>query len=173
MQLGERQTDNRTDKLTLSEVMNGLKEDVGVLKEDIIIIKSFLISTQPSTANLFSIKNSPRQLNENGQKLYDILDGDIFLNNNSDIFFSKLNAKTFLTALDVEMGVKEVLFELIEEPFFSPIKNIVYNSPSIELLSKDGNAELYEFTLNDAIFVLGIKLRNMYLATRPDITKDD
>lgn len=55
-----------------------LKDDVSDIKEDISAIKAVLIQKFPNAAAVFSMKKSPRKLNELGEdKLYDITLGDV------------------------------------------------------------------------------------------------
>jgi len=156
-----------------SKIIETIDERFDGLQEDVTIIKSFLISTHPKAANIFSMKKSPRRLNSNGERLYNILNGEQFLKENLDILMKKLSVKNLLTELDVEMGASEVLYESIDEPLLSPIKKIIYNSPSIDIEGSDGAVRSYELSLNDAIFVLSLALRDMYLEEHPEIAKEE
>lgn len=133
---------------------------------DIIAIKSILIQKYPISANVFSMKASPRRLNNFGEKLFEDIKGREFLENNKEVLFKEILKNNPLTALDVEQYSYSSLLLYTTTPMFNKLKDYVYNAPAI-LLDK---GEKYEIVLNDICFVLSIPLRDMFLKAYPNIT---
>jgi hypothetical protein len=127
--------------------------------DDILKIKSILIQKYPSSAGIFSIKTSPRVLNELGARLFNDIDGAVFLEENKATLFRLITESNPLAELDVEQAANTACLSLTTTPMFKRMKDFVYNSPAIEI--EDGKK--YEISLNDICFVLSIPLRDMYL----------
>lgn len=101
--------------------------------------------------------------------IYDIIGGDKFIADNRQLLIDKIKNKNPATPLDVELYAKEVCIELLSDPIFDNIKNIVYNAPAIKLKKQDGTEEDYGFTIADVCFVLSLPLRDEYLKEYPDL----
>lgn len=139
------------------------------MRMDIKSIKDYLVNKDQRAANILSMKNSPRVLNPNGKMIYDIIGGDKFIADNRQLLIDKIKNKNPATPLDVELYAKEVCIELLSDPIFDNIKNIVYNAPAIKLKKQDGTEEDYGFTIADVCFVLSLPLRDEYLKEYPDL----
>ena len=146
-----------------------LKCDLKEMWNDIITIKSLLLIKHKDAANIFSVKNSPRKLNENGLKLYAEIKGDKFLEANKNFLFSKINEFKPKTALDVENAANAACTANVDNEIFNNLKNYVYNSPSFEIIDKDGEKKSYDISMSDVCFVLSIPLRDMYIKEHPEI----
>ena len=139
------------------------------IKEDLARIQMYLAMKNPKTINAFSMKHSPRQLNEKGLELYESINGEKFLNDNYDLFDVIISEKKPKTALDVEASSLEALIMSLNLDIFNPIKNWVYNSASVKLKKDNGEEYDYSLTINDVCFILSLPLRNKYLYRHPDI----
>lgn len=133
---------------------------------DITAIKSILIQKYPNAANVFSMKASPRKLNSTGEKVYDDINGELFLLENKNKFFEYIDKNSPLKPLDVEQYAYASLLYYTGTDIFNNIKDYVYNAKSI--IKEDG--ERYDIALNDVCYVLSIPLRDMYLMGHPDIS---
>ena len=153
-------------KTELGQVRESIQNDINQIKIDMNDIQLFITSKFPTAVNTFSSKHSPLVLNEMGIKLYEECGGKTFLDANQILLFKKLDEKKPKTALDVELGAKDVLFSLINDDIFNGIKVWVYNSPSWKVNDKD-----YVISLGDVCFVLSIPLRDRYLELHPEIAK--
>jgi hypothetical protein len=109
--------------------------------------------------NIFSIKVSPRALNELGKRLFNDIDGNSFLKENKNVLFKSITESNPLTELDVEQVANVACLSLVSTPAFNKMKDFVYNSPAVEI---EGGKK-YDISLNDICFVLSIPLRDMYL----------
>lgn len=114
------------------------------------------------------MKNSPMVLNDNGSMIYNIVNGDRFITENQDVLLSRIADKKPRTLLDVEIAAKEVCLDLLSNPIFDGIKNIVYNHPAVKIKKEDGTESDYVFTIADVCFVLSLPLRDIYLKVHPN-----
>ena len=158
----EQQVNGRFDQMQQS--LDSLVTSFGKLPctdhhDDLTKVKSVLIQKYPSSANVFSAKASPRKLNELGQKLFNDIDGEQFIQNNKEELYRLIDNSKPLVALDVEQAALMACHALTPTPVFNDIKNYIYNAPSINL--PDGS--IYDITLDDACFVLSLRLRDVYL----------
>lgn len=145
-------------------------EQYNQIKEDLLQIKMFLMAKNPKTATMFSVKMSPRKLNEEGLKLLEEIHGNEFLAANSALFINAMQAKNPQTALDVEVSAHDVLIESLNSEIFNELKHWVYNSPTRQI-NINGKVEDYSVTLGDVCFVLSLPLRDKYLALHPEIAQ--
>lgn len=142
-----------------------ITEEIRKLHDNVIQISTIIQIKMKGVNNVFSNKYSPRRLNTLGEKMFQDMDGDAFLEENKDRFFALIDSNQPKAALDVENLSLWACTSLIDEEVFIPIKNFVYNCP----LQKDLNGNDVEFTLEDACFVLSLPLRDKYLAAHPDL----
>lgn len=106
----------------------------------------------------YSHKNSPRQLNERGRKIYEECNGDDFLTRNKERLFALIGSRMPQTKLDVETYARAAMVALSCEPAFNNIKDFIYDHAAIEI---DGQQR--EITLQDICFILSLPLRDMYI----------
>lgn len=149
--------------------MGELEKTMADIKEDLTVIKSVIIQKYPTSANVFSMKKSPRRLNEMGEWLFEQVKGREFLEKNKGFLFAKMDDGHPSTALDVENAAHIACSSSTNEPMFSEIKNFVYNAPSIDIPDEDIGSRKYDITLGDVCFVLSIPLRDMYLSEHSEI----
>ncbi len=149
--------------------MGELEKTMADIKEDLTVIKSVIIQKYPTSANVFSMKKSPRRLNEMGEWLFEQVKGREFLEKNKGFLFAKMDDGHPSTALDVENAAHIACSSSTNEPMFSEIKNFVYNAPSIDIPDEDMGSRKYDITLGDVCFVLSIPLRDMYLSEHSEI----
>lgn len=137
--------------------------------DDIKTIKDFLLMTNKKASVLFSVKNSPRQLNEMGNKVFAEMQGEDFLNQNKDYLFSQIDGYNPKTALDVENAAHAVCITSVDNEIFNGLKNFVYNSPSYKIKDREGKERMYDLAMSDICFILSLPLRDMYLEIHPEI----
>lgn len=164
------QTAERIDNI--ERTTESLKKTMGAFPcsthhDDITKIKTILVEKYPKSSSVFSMKCSPRKLNEMGKKLFSAIDGEKFLNENKDALFGYISEHSPLVALDVEQLANAACLSLVSTPVFNSLKNYVYNEPTWTL--PDGSP--YDITINDVCFVLGLRLRDMYLAEHSEMNK--
>ena len=167
----------KTDVATINAAVETHgKEDIDVIKEnmrtmrsDIVAIKSLLTMKHKDAASLFSIKNSPRQLNDMGKRVMGDMKGAEFLDAHKYFFFSLIDAYKPKTALDVENAAHAVCMASTDNDIFNGLKNFVYNSPSYMVKDANGQERPYDLSLSDVCFILSLPLRDMYLKEHPEI----
>ncbi len=147
-------------------------EKIGInfdkVRENIQSIKDYLVNKDQSATSILAMKNSPMVLNDNGSMIYNIVNGDRFITENQDVLLSRIADKKPRTLLDVEIAAKEVCLDLLSNPIFDGIKNIVYNHPAVKIKKEDGTESDYVFTIADVCFVLSLPLRDIYLKVHPN-----
>jgi hypothetical protein len=142
------------------------------IHDDVLAIKTFLATKHKNTEAVWGLKHSPTTLNENGEKLFNSINGKDFLEKNKDFLLKKLSEKNPKTALDVETESHSILIENTDNDIFNGLKNWVYNSPTMSIKDKDEIKE-YTITLYDVCYVLSIPLRDMYLQLHPEILQSE
>lgn len=157
------------DCLNKRTKIDKLSLDMEEVKEDIAAIKAVLIQKFPNAAIVFSMKKSPRRLNELGEDLFERIHGKDFLENNKAFFFSKIDSMKPKTALDVENAANFACAGYTDNDIFNDIKNFVYNAPPITIKDEDEKEKPYDITLGDVCFVLSLPLRDLYLKEHPEL----
>lgn len=143
-------------------------KDIEDVKKNVRTIIVYLASKDK---NFLGMKNSPLILNEKGKTVYDAIKGSDFIEKNKTMLMEMLASKNPRTPLDVEISARTVFIELLNDPVFDEIKNIVYSYPAIKVTNIDGKEVEHVMTMADACFVLSIPLRDMYLADHPEINQ--
>lgn len=122
------------------------------------------------SADTFSLKKSPRKLNEQGLDIFEKIKGAQFLEENKAFFFAKIDELKPQTRLDVENASNFVCHTTTGEDMFNSIKDFVYNYPSMKIEDKNGDLKPYDLTLGDVCFIISLPLRDMYLEAHPEFT---
>ena len=164
--------DTRTRNANCDSHSKNIKEIKNLISShdnDIKTIKEFLLITNKKASVLFSVKNSPRQLNEIGNKVFADMKGEDFLNQNKEYLFAQIDGYNPKTALDVENAAHAVCITSVDNEIFNGLKNFVYNSSSYKITDREGNERLYDLAMSDICFILSLPLRDMYLEIHPEI----
>ena len=146
-----------------------IKGELKSVNENLIKVTSLLLLKHKEAGNLFSVKNSPRQLNDMGKQVLADIKGMDFLQTNQDFLFVGIDGYQPKTALDVENAAHAVCAVSTNNEMFNAIKNFVYNSPSYKLKDAEGRERLYDLAMSDVCFILSLPLRDMYLKAHPEI----
>lgn len=150
--------------------IDSIKDSLKNVSDNIVKITSLLLLKYKDASKLFSVKNSPRQLNEFGKKVFGDIEGNEFLQANKEFLFAQIDVYNPQTALDVENAAHAACLVSADNEIFNRIKSIVYNSPSYKVKDVDGKEKDYDLTLPDVCFVLSVPLRDMYLKEHTEIT---
>ena len=151
-------------------ILNAHADTFNRIMDELTAIRTYIITKNPRSANIFSQKASPRKLNTEGIKLFQDISGTDFLHLNKDELMRLIDDKQPKTALDVEVAANEILLENLNSDIFNDLKLWVYNSPMRKLDIKGEKID-YAITMNDVCFVLSIPLRDMYLDDHPEIIR--
>lgn len=144
-------------------------ERIEKIDKDMILFKSVMSMKDTKLRDVFSLKFSPRRLNENGRKVFDDIGGKSFLSDNKSFFFSKIDECKPKAALDVEDAAYLVLVINTDKDIFKPLKDFVYKSPTYTLKDNKGEDKRYDLSLLDVCFILSIPLRDMYLEEHKEL----
>lgn len=115
------------------------------------------------------MKASPRKLNPIGEKLFKEINGQSFLDEYKERLFQIIDNAHPLVPYDVQQEAMTAFVEFVNSPAFNSFKNFVYNAPEVKL----ENGTMHAFDIPDVCFVLGLKLRDMYLAEHPEINTNN
>lgn len=137
--------------------------------DDLLKIKTILITKFPYLEKSLSMKASPRKLNPIGEKLFKEINGQSFLDEYKERLFQIIDNAQPLVPYDVQQEAMTAFAEFVNTPAFNCFKNFVYNAPEVKL--EDGTMHAYD--IPDVCFVLGLKLRDMYLAEHPEINTNN
>lgn len=174
---------NRIDSLPCETMRNDLQnakarldslpcgkhdDNFRAIMESLTEIKTFLMVKNPKTAFVFSQKHSPRMLNKAGESLFNDISGSVFLDANKDFLILEIDGKSPKTALDVENGALQALYDNLDNDIFNGLKKWVYNSPSRKV-EINGEETDYVVTMTDVCFVLSLPLRDIYLQLHPEL----
>lgn len=149
-----------------------IREHLETASENLMRVTSLLLLKYKDAGKLFSVKRSPRQLNEMGKQVYADMKGEEFLIANKEFLFSQIDSFHPKMALDVENAAHAVCITSIENDIFNRLKDFVYNSPSYRITDAEGNERMYDLALSDVCFVLSLPLRDMYLAAHSEIVSE-
>lgn len=148
----------------LDKSVTQLLKDTKEVREDMIRVQTILVMKHKGIEDVFSVKHSPRMLNDLGTRMFLEMNGAEFLEKNKSFLFAKIEEQKPNTALDVENAAQWACSSSTNETFFNPVKDFVYLCP---LLKKPDGTE-FEFTLASAAFILGLKLRDLYIQEHPE-----
>lgn len=155
---------------SLSDVRGRLDILIGIVSNgtQMQMSRNDILSSDSPT---LSEKHSPRVLNQNGTKIFDLLNLSKFLENNREWLAEELAKFKPKTALDVEIFANTALIISSSDDRFNNLKDLIYKSASI-VLSINGEEKNYDITLPDVLHVLSIPLRDYYLSLHPEIKVD-
>lgn len=168
--LGEFKT-TLIDRLSRVETkIDRIENDVGEIKADVRSLRGRTARLETVTTEIQSVlrqagaqlhqpllisADSPLKLTESGEELAKEIDAYRFISENKEFLFALLAKENPKTQYDVQEMAKKVLIDSIPRPVLTPIKKYAYeNGLNIEVL------------LN----LIGIILRDEYLAAHPEIT---
>ena len=161
----------KKDMLCLKSDVSLLQREMSEVRVDIFDIKTILVKQFPNVLEAFSMKKSPRVLNELGNQIFSQINGAEFLETNKSFFFRLIDERKPKTALDVEISARVVCVESSNDDIFNDIKLFVYNAPSMTIPTDDGKSKRYDLSLEDICYILSLPLRDMYLEAHPDIER--
>ncbi|MBQ0154733.1 MAG: hypothetical protein KBS70_08145 [Bacteroidales bacterium] len=150
---------------SLNDNVSRIGDNLNNLKERMTRVEDLLMLKDKDSEGYFSAKKSPRALNELGMKVFADMNGSAILEENKDWLFEKISAKNPQTALDVEAAAINACAQLVTDDKANDVKVFVYNYP----IQKDGGGNEVEVTLQNALFILSLPLRDMYLVEHPHI----
>lgn len=147
-------------------------KQIASIQSDIKDLIKVLGDKDPELYKLFAMKKSPLNLTPTGLEVFDIVKGQQFIDENKDLLMKKLEERQPRTALDVEIGARLVCLDLLSEPIFDRIKNIVYNHPALKITTDEGKMIDYAFSISDVCYILSFPIRDLYLDLHPELRQD-
>lgn len=134
------------------------------IKQSLERIEKILIAKNIDMFDRFSQANSPRQLNDVGQRLLTDSGAEAILSEHMEELIAAIAERKPETAYDVEQCSYYAMLENSFEKWFIPLKNYIYNHPVFDGVN-----------VNIAViaFIMSLPLRNEYLNRHPEINPDN
>lgn len=153
-----------------------MREEVKEINTKVDFLIGMVNSAQPhgliTSIRDFSDKHSPRTLNTYGLDILEKSGGMKFLEENKGFLVGEIEKLKPKTALDVENFALGVLRFRSNDDIFIPLKNWVYNAPSMEVAGEDGALTKKDISMDDVLFIVSLPLRDIYLKEHPDLMTD-
>lgn len=160
-----------------NDTISGMRADIKTVNSKVDILLGIVNSRQSrsiiTSINDFSEKNSPRALNEYGLAVLSNSKGEQFLAENKAFFIAEIEKLAPKTALDVENLSLGVLRIHLNDDMFIPLKNWVYNAPSMDVKGDDGSIVKKDISMDDVLFILSLPLRDLYLELHPELINEE
>lgn len=123
-------------------------------------------------SNLF-VSRSPIRLTELGHRVLDAIGGKVYVDSNKDELIRRMNEIGISTAFDSQQQAPNVILERFTHDSFKGIKDYMFNNPFYKE-NGDNNSEI-SVALDESTVakLMGIYLRDVYLASRPDLNVED
>lgn len=162
------QHSNKIDgiKNSLSKIEGQLDMLIRLIPQTTVSHKEALLSDDKP---ILAQKNSPKSLNNNGEKVFETFGCGAFLEENKEWLLGEVSKFNPKTALDVEMCSLSALRVASSDERFNNLKDLIYRSPKIDLSLPAGETRKVEVTLEDVLFVISLPLRDLYLGAHPEI----
>lgn len=145
----ERVNKNCEDIATLKERVHYHDRDIRIHTGEIEILRNKVMAQ----------KASPLKLTEQGQKLFDDVDGAGVIRRHKQTLIDYIKATKPRSRLDVEAQASKAVYSLIDTDDFVHIKEYLYDAPEVPT-QLGGTASI---SLIDVCGVIGLVLRDIYL----------
>lgn len=143
---------------------------VDTINDQVTEISKWIMRSDGSMIDPLTRKCSPRIMTALGKQLFELSGAAKVLDDNSGFLISELEKKEPKTPYDVEDTALSVLLGNLSHAMFDPVKNYVYYPPeTIVLKDENGKDCRIKISLNAVVRLMGIKLRDMYLAKHKEI----
>ncbi len=154
------------------EGFQAVQTTVDSINEQVVLISKWIMHNDDDMIDALSKKCSPRVMTYLGRSLFDVCGAKKAIDENIDFLISKMDEKDNPTAFDVENNALDVLLGNLSHPMFNPIKEYLYYQPEeITLKDEDENDKQIKLTLMSIVQLMGLELRDRYLALHPDLSK--
>lgn len=158
-----------------------IRQDLAFLKGNIDCIKETMQSNNgilvelsrwamhmdESMIDKLAQKHSPLRMTETGEYLYEVSGAKKAVGEIADRLISEMETMGLRTELDVEDKSLDMIIKNNNDSAFDPVKKYVYYSPDTIKVEKTG--ETVRFNMFSLMKLMGIDLRDRYLAKHPEI----
>ncbi len=143
---------------------------VDSINEQVTEISKWIMRFDGSMIDPLTRKCSPRIMTFVGQELFRQSGAEQAVSDNASYLISEIEKKSPATPYDVENTALNVLLGNMTHSMYEPIKNYIYYQPEIITLKNEKGEDCQiHLSLNAIIRLMGIKLRDLYLAKHPEI----
>jgi len=150
--------------------LTAMNTTVKSINEQVTEISKWIMRFDSSMIDPLTRKCSPRIMTAVGKELFRQSGAEQVINNNADFLVSEIEKRMPTTPYDVENMALNILLENLSNPMYDPIKNYIYYQPEvISLKNENGEDCQIRLSLNAIIRLMGISLRDLYLAKHPEV----
>lgn len=121
-------------------------------------LNQILIEKNVISSSCYSEGNSPRKLNELGEKLFKDSGAEELFNKIKEELLTEFKKPN--SFLELERNALKILFDKTNNPEFKGIQDFAYNHP---------NFEESPLTYTDILYIMSLKLRDAYIEKHPEI----
>jgi hypothetical protein len=119
------------------------------------------------------MSRSPLQLTPLGLKVLDAINGKAFVDAHEEYLISQMDVLGVKTALDSQTIAPLIINKVSTEDFFNNIKNYLFSNPIYRTTDANGGEIAVNLDMSTVSNVLGIYLRDKYLARHPELKPED
>lgn len=150
--------------------LTAMNTTVKSINEQVTEISKWIMRFDSSMIDPLTRKCSPRIMTAVGKELFRQSGAEQVINDNADFLVSEIEKRMPTTPYDVENMALNILLENLSNPMYDPIKNYIYYQPEvISLKNENGEDCQIRLSLNAIIRLMGISLRDLYLAKHPEV----
>lgn len=150
--------------------LTAMNTTVKSINEQVTEISKWIMRFDNSMIDPLTRKCSPRIMTAVGKELFRQSGAEQVINDNADFLVSEIEKRMPTTPYDVENMALNILLENLSNPMYDPIKNYIYYQPEvISLKNENGEDCQIRLSLNAIIRLMGISLRDLYLAKHPEV----
>jgi len=154
----------------LSEINSSLNTLNGSFNSLIVYLKGKDGNMETS---LF-VSRSPIQLTDLGKRILTKIGGEDFINRNIDELIKNMDEEGIKTALDSQTYAPIVISKIANHSSFNSIKDYAFKNPYYKEFKEEQQQEItVPLDMGTISNIMGIYLRDQYLARRPELNPDD
>lgn len=169
--------EEKTDKLPCGkhgESIGSLVHNIDCIKETmqsnngiLVELSRWAMHMDESMIDKLAQKHSPLRMTETREYLYEVSGAKKAVGEIADRLISEMETMGLRTELDVEDKSLDMIIKNNNDSAFDPVKKYVYYSPDTIKVEKTG--ETVRFNMFSLMKLMGIDLRDRYLAKHPEI----
>lgn len=119
------------------------------------------------------VSKSPLRLTDIGLKILEEIGGKDFIDKNETELIAEMNKIGIKTALDSQTNAPVIIGMASNKESFNHIKDYIFNHPNYNVKAEGEDNITIPLNMNVIQNVMGIYLRDKYLAKHPELNPDD
>ncbi len=159
-----------TERKQSIDSFSSVANTVDSINDQVTAISKWIMYIDGDMIEILSRKCSPRVMTQIGRSLFEQSGAKNVVDDNAETLIAELEKKNPLTPYDVENNALDVLLANLSDPMFNEVKNYIYYQPEeIEFHDENGDSRKVRLSLMILVNLMGLELRDRYLAAHPEI----